>query len=309
MLRKLRFLMIANNRRQQPSPTTVANNRRQQPLPEQWLLIEWPKQAAHPTKYWLGNLAADTSLATLVATAKRRWIIERDDEELKQELGLGHDEGRGWRGFHHYATLYLGCLGLGWLGFGGWVLVVGHCRLRLSDRGAKPSFPRGPRWTAPTCPTRSSTRREAARGRHNAITPSRLPLCASWSPECWQGCFPVARFVALHVDNTVVQVPTWLFGQKVYRVGVAGRESSTTTPLMLIPVPVGRGKQGKAHWEDEMRLPGARRSGLTILSRLVGPFELYEAMRSSVRVVVRVGFRVVVRVVVPISGMAPTGMT
>ncbi len=83
---------------------------RSEPLPEQWLLIEWPQtngtnEEAHPTKYWLGNLAADTSLATLVATAKRRWIIERDYEELKQELGLGHYEGRGWRGFHHHATL------------------------------------------------------------------------------------------------------------------------------------------------------------------------------------------------------------
>jgi SRSO17 transposase len=47
-----------------------------------------------------------------VTIAKQRWIIERDYEELKQELGLGHDEGRGWRGFHHQATL---C-------FGGWAL-------------------------------------------------------------------------------------------------------------------------------------------------------------------------------------------
>jgi SRSO17 transposase len=82
---------------------------RSEPLPEQWLLIEWPQtngtnDEAHPTKYWLGNLAADTSLATLVATAQRRWIIERDYEELKQELGQGHYEGRGWRGFHDPAT-------------------------------------------------------------------------------------------------------------------------------------------------------------------------------------------------------------
>jgi SRSO17 transposase len=104
---------------------------RSEPLPEQWLLIEWPRQEAHPAKHWLGNLAADTSLATLVATAKRRWIIERDYEELKQELGRGHYVGRGWRGFHHHATL---C-------FGGWVSVFGHCRLRVSDRGTKPFSP------------------------------------------------------------------------------------------------------------------------------------------------------------------------
>ena len=41
----------------------------------------------------------------LVDLAKLRWRIERDYQELKQELGLGHYEGRGWRGFHHHATL------------------------------------------------------------------------------------------------------------------------------------------------------------------------------------------------------------
>jgi SRSO17 transposase len=62
-------------------------------------------------KYWLGSLAADTGLTTLVATAKQRWIIERDYEEVKQKLGLGHYEGRGWRGFHHHATLCIAAYG------------------------------------------------------------------------------------------------------------------------------------------------------------------------------------------------------
>jgi SRSO17 transposase len=84
---------------------------RSEPLPEQWLLIEWPGEEAQPTKYWLGSLAADTSLTALVTTAKQRWIIERDYEELKQELGLGHYEGRGWRGFHHHATLCIAAYG------------------------------------------------------------------------------------------------------------------------------------------------------------------------------------------------------
>ena len=43
--------------------------------------------------------------------AKQRWIIERDYEELKQELGLGHYEGRGWRGFHHHASLCIAAYG------------------------------------------------------------------------------------------------------------------------------------------------------------------------------------------------------
>ena len=82
-----------------------------QPHPERWLLIEWPKNEAEPTHYWLANLPPETKLKDLVAMAKQRWIIERDYQELKQEVGLGHYEGRGWRGFHHHATLSIAAYG------------------------------------------------------------------------------------------------------------------------------------------------------------------------------------------------------
>jgi len=85
--------------------------KRSEPYPEEWLLIEWPKKESEPTKYWLSNLTAKLSLKSLVKIAKHRWIIERDYEELKQELGLGHYEGRGWRGFHHHATLCIAAYG------------------------------------------------------------------------------------------------------------------------------------------------------------------------------------------------------
>ena len=81
------------------------------PAPEEWLLIEWPSQQAEPIKYWLSTLPAHTKLQELVRLAKHRWIVERDYEELKQELGLGHYEGRGWRGFHHHATLCIAAYG------------------------------------------------------------------------------------------------------------------------------------------------------------------------------------------------------
>jgi SRSO17 transposase len=87
------------------------DEKRTEPRPEEWLLIEWPKEASEPTKYWLSNLPAKTALKPLVKLAKHRWIIERDYEELKQELGLGHYEGRGWRGFHHHATLCIAAYG------------------------------------------------------------------------------------------------------------------------------------------------------------------------------------------------------
>ena len=75
------------------------------PGEEQWVLCQWPDGERAPTKYWLSTLPPNTSVRTLVRFAKLRWRIERDYQELKQELGLDHFEGRSWRGFHHHATL------------------------------------------------------------------------------------------------------------------------------------------------------------------------------------------------------------
>src|SRR5882724_913333 len=84
---------------------------RHEPRPEEWLLIEWPKDETEPTKYFLSTLPADIAFHRLVYFAKLRWRIERDYQELKQEVGLGHFEGRGWRGFHHHATLCIAAYG------------------------------------------------------------------------------------------------------------------------------------------------------------------------------------------------------
>lgn len=81
------------------------------PRAEEWLLIEWPKAEAEPVHYFLSNLPEDISLTALVDTVKMRWRIERDYLELKQELGLGHYEGRNWRGFHHHASLCIAAYG------------------------------------------------------------------------------------------------------------------------------------------------------------------------------------------------------
>src|SRR5260370_27969839 len=78
---------------------------------EEWLLIEWPKGAKEPTKYWLSTLPADITFERLVDLAKLRWRIERDYQELKQELGLVHLARRGWRRFHHHATLCIAAYG------------------------------------------------------------------------------------------------------------------------------------------------------------------------------------------------------
>jgi SRSO17 transposase len=112
---------------------------RSEPWPEEWLLIEWPKGAEEPSKYWLSNLPPRTALKDLVRTAKARWLIERDYQELKQEIGLGHYEGRGWRGFHHHASLCIAAYGF---------LVAERClfppaRRFTRQRLAAPALPRG----------------------------------------------------------------------------------------------------------------------------------------------------------------------
>jgi SRSO17 transposase len=101
---------------------------RSEPYPEEWLLIEWPTSEPEPTKYWLATLPAQTRLSALVRLAHHRWIIERDYEELKQELGLGHYEGRGWRGFHHHASLCIAAYGF---------LVIERTRFSPSARAGR----------------------------------------------------------------------------------------------------------------------------------------------------------------------------
>src|SRR5229473_5057661 len=94
-----------------------------EPRAEEWLLIEWPEDEAEPTKYWFATLPEDIAFDRLVDLAKLRWRIERDYQELKQELGLGDYEGRGWRGFHHHATLCIAAYGF-----------------LIAERGAIPPF-------------------------------------------------------------------------------------------------------------------------------------------------------------------------
>ena len=78
---------------------------------EEWLLVEWPEGEKEPVKYFLSTAPEYATLAQLVFVAKMRWRIERDYQDLKQDFGLAHYEGRGWRGFHHHATLSIAAYG------------------------------------------------------------------------------------------------------------------------------------------------------------------------------------------------------
>jgi SRSO17 transposase len=79
--------------------------------PEEWLIVEWPKGEQGPTKFWLSTLPEDTTFERMIDLTMMRWRIERDYQELKQEVGLGHFEGRSWRGFHHHATMCIAAYG------------------------------------------------------------------------------------------------------------------------------------------------------------------------------------------------------
>jgi SRSO17 transposase len=78
---------------------------------EETLLVEWPKGEAKPAKYWFATVDPEMSLRRLVDIAHMRWRIEHDYRDLKQEIGIGHYEGRGWTGFHHHGTLCIAAYG------------------------------------------------------------------------------------------------------------------------------------------------------------------------------------------------------
>ena len=101
---------------------------------EEWLLIEWPHGEAEPRHYWLSTLSEKTSFRKLVFNAMGRWMIERNYEDLKSELGLSHYEGRNWRGFHHHATLCIAAYGF---------LMLEQLRGKKNPRLQAPAIPHG----------------------------------------------------------------------------------------------------------------------------------------------------------------------
>jgi SRSO17 transposase len=136
--------------------------RRTEPRAEEWLLVEWPEEEKEPTKYWLSTLSETVPIEELVAAAKLRWRIERDFEELKQELGLGHFEGRGWRGFHHHASLCIAAYGF---------LVAERCRFSPPDWRPRPRAPERSAGYRPRGSSRAPGAAQPGLGRHPAAAP------------------------------------------------------------------------------------------------------------------------------------------
>ncbi len=127
--------------------------------PQRRLLIEWPSGESEPTKYWLSTLPAQTPLNELVRVAHLRWRIERDYQGLKQELGLGHYEGRDWRGFHHHASLSIAAYGF---------LISEQLRTRAAEGGKKNSIRSLLQRQVPALPTDYVPRGSPARAKTRA---------------------------------------------------------------------------------------------------------------------------------------------
>jgi SRSO17 transposase len=138
------------------------------PRSEEWLIIEWPEGQKEPEKYWFSTLPEDVSFEKLMDTIKLRWRIERDYQELKQEVGLDHYEGRSWRGFHHHATLCIAAYGF-LISERETIPPSGHSRARSFETLAIPNY-RRPQQPAPAS-------RKARSQLHNlpTKTPRRRP--------------------------------------------------------------------------------------------------------------------------------------
>src|SRR6266567_2807952 len=102
---KLKARFAAVRVRTADGPPQRIGDKGQQHLPgdEAWLIGEY--RGSGEKKYYLANLPAATDLRRLAATIKARWICEQGHQQLKEELGLDHFEGRSWQGLHRHALM------------------------------------------------------------------------------------------------------------------------------------------------------------------------------------------------------------
>ena len=140
-------------------PAVRMHGRNNQHLPgeEVWLVGE--RRASGEQKYYLSNLPADTSLKRLASAIKARWVCEQAHQQLKEELGLDHFEGRSWRGLHRHALMTL-------IAF---CFLQSH-RLAAAKRGKKVQ-----RTTAAAEPAGDPARPSGSPGQCNAPAMSHMP--------------------------------------------------------------------------------------------------------------------------------------
>jgi SRSO17 transposase len=123
---KLKARFAAVRVRVADGPPQRIRDKGQQHLPgdEAWLIGE--HRMSGEKKYYLANLSFKTDLRTLAATIKARWICEQAHQQLKEELGLDHFEGRSWQGLHRHALMTMIAYAF-----------LQHCRLKTTKREKK----------------------------------------------------------------------------------------------------------------------------------------------------------------------------
>jgi SRSO17 transposase len=154
----LKAAFTARRVRVADGPAVRMHRRNNQHMPgeEVWLVGE--RRASGERKYYLSNLPSDTALKQLAATIKARWICEQAHQQMKEELGLDHFEGRSWTGLHRHALMTLIAFAF-----------LQHQRLAAAGRGKK-----NPRATAPAEPAGNPGRHHSTH-RERALATSHMP--------------------------------------------------------------------------------------------------------------------------------------
>ena len=163
---KLKARFAAVRVRTADGPPQRIRDKGQQHLPgdEAWLIGEY--RSSGEKKYYLANLPAATSLRTLAATIKARWICEQAHQQLKEELGLDHFEGRSWQGLHRHALMTMVAFAF-----------LQHRRLKTARRGKKNQ------WTAAS--TKLAVRPPRHRRAHRSTAIETMPALSKmdWHRE------------------------------------------------------------------------------------------------------------------------------
>ena len=159
---KLKARFAAVRVRVADGPAQRIRDKGQQHLPgdEAWLIGE--HRMSGEKKYYLANLPAKTDLRTLAATIKARWICEQAHQQMKEELGLDHFEGRSWQGLHRHALMTMIAYAF-----------LQHRRLATARREKKNSNGPPPQPTLPAV-------RHAILELFAPLPPQRCPHCRKW---------------------------------------------------------------------------------------------------------------------------------
>jgi SRSO17 transposase len=145
------------------SPQRIKDKTHQHlPGEQAWLIGE--HRASGERKYYLANLPAKTDLRTLAATIKARWVCEQAHQQLKEELGLDHFEGRSWQGLHRHALMTMIAYAF-----------LQYRRLATARRKKKNQRP-----TAPANSARRTSRHSRALGSTASTAMPTLPKMAIW---------------------------------------------------------------------------------------------------------------------------------